>query len=134
MLRKTSIILLAGLLLSSCASFIPSGIGSGKTGFEMITVQNLKNLKETEEFTLINVHIPLEGNIAETDAEIPFNDVESYLNLLPENKDEKIFIYCRSGGMGDTAAETLAGLGYTNIWNLEGGYNAWKAAGLPYEE
>ena len=31
---------------------------------------------------------------------------------------------------GTIAAETLVGLGYTNIWNLSGGMVAWEQAGL----
>jgi rhodanese-related sulfurtransferase len=36
--------------------------------------------------------------------------------------------------MGDTAAQTLVDLGYTRVFNLEGGYIAWRAAGLPFVE
>jgi len=100
----------------------------------MISVADLQSLVEADDFTFINVHIPLEGNIPETDLEIPFDDVENYLGLLPADKDEKIVIYCRSGGMGNTASQTLVDLGYTDVSNLEGGYNAWKAADLPFEE
>jgi rhodanese-related sulfurtransferase len=31
------------------------------------------------------------------------------------------------------AAETLVGLGYTNVWNLDGGMVAWEQAGLPVD-
>ena len=134
MLQKISVLLMVGLVLTSCAILPGPSAESDSKEYEMITVQDLNNLKETEGFTLINVHIPLEGNIAETDAEISFNDVESYLNLLPADKDAKIVLYCRSGGMGNTASQTLVDLGYTDVSNLEGGYNAWKAAGLPFEE
>ncbi len=33
--------------------------------------------------------------------------------------------------MSATAAEALVGLGYTNVWNLEGGMIAWDQAGFP---
>lgn len=35
--------------------------------------------------------------------------------------------------MGEEAAQTLTSLGYTNVWNLAGGYNAWREAGLSFE-
>lgn len=134
MIKKIPIFLTVGLLVTSCAAIPGLGAAFNSRKYEMIVVQDLQNMMETEEIMLINVHIPLEGNIPETDLEIPFDEVESYLSLLPENKDEKIIVYCRSGSMGDTASQTLIDLGYSDVSNLEGGYNAWKAANLPFEE
>lgn len=134
MLRKITSILTAGLILSACAYIPGLGAASSAGGYDLISVRDLQNLMETDDFTLINVHIPLEGNIPETDAEIPFDDVESYLKLLPADKNEKIIIYCRSGSMGNTASQTLVDLGYTDVSNLEGGYVTWQAAGLPFGE
>ena len=33
---------------------------------------------------------------------------------------------CHGGGMSAIAACTLVKLGYTNVWNLDGGMSAWK--------
>jgi rhodanese-related sulfurtransferase len=102
--------------------------------YQTISVSELDSLVETNDIVLINVHIPLEGNIPGTDAEIPFNDIEAYLSALPTDKDEKIIVYCRSGSMGKTASQTLVELGYSDVSNLDGGYLAWIEYGLPFEE
>ncbi len=55
-------------------------------------------------------------------------------NLLPVDMDAHIMIYCRSGSMSSVSANELVQLGYTNIWNLDGGFNAWAQANLPIEQ
>jgi len=134
MIHRIALLVLAGLLLASCTVLPDLGSSSLAKGYDMITVSDLQGLMESEEFTLVNVHIPLEGSISGTDAEISFDEIENYLDLLPADKNEKIVIYCRSGSMGDIASQTLVNLGYTDVSNLEGGYNAWNAVGLPFEE
>jgi rhodanese-related sulfurtransferase len=132
--KKVMQLTIIGFLLASCAAVPGGSILSGNTGYQIISVSDLEDLMDSEDFTFVNVHIPLEGNIPGTDAEIPFNEVENYLDRLPEDKDEKIVLYCRSGSMSSEASQTLVDLGYTNVFDLEGGYNAWVASGLPFEE
>ena len=50
------------------------------------------------------------------------------LNQLPA-KDAPIVIYCRSGNMSAQAATELVGAGYTQVYELDGGTNAWQSAG-----
>lgn len=83
-----------------------------------------------KDFVLVNVHIPLTSSIAATDLSIPYDEIENNLSLLPTDKNAKIVLYCRSGRMSAIAAETLVGLGYANIWILDGGMVAWEQAGL----
>lgn len=138
MLRKISTIILIGLLFSSCNYLADPNFAGGTSTesrpYKMINVEELQEIMDKGDITLINVHIPLEGNMQGTDLTIPFDEVENFLDLLPEDKDTKIVVYCRSGSMGDIASEKLADLGYTNISNLDGGYNVWKAMDLPFEE
>jgi rhodanese-related sulfurtransferase len=96
-----------------------------------VTPAELRSMLETKDYPLVNVHIPYEREIEGTDQFIPYDQVAERLDELPQERDAKIVVYCRSGGMSATAAAALVGLGYTNVWNLDGGMIAWDQAGYP---
>jgi rhodanese-related sulfurtransferase len=52
---------------------------------------------------------------------------------LPFSKEEHVVLYCGSGNSCSRVAQTLREKGYANAEALEGGYTAWKEAGLPLE-
>ncbi len=99
-----------------------------------VSVVELQTMLANKDFTFVNVHIPFEGEIANTDLSIAYNEIEQNLGLLPAEKDAKIVLYCRSDRMSRIAAETLVRLGYTKVWNLDGGMVAWEQAGLPLKK
>jgi phage shock protein E len=91
----------------------------------------LKELMKKKDFTLVNVHIPYEGEIAGTDLFVPYNQMEQNIARLPADKSARIVLYCRSGSMSTAASKTLVRLGFTNVWNLAGGMIEWKSQGYP---
>ena len=130
---KYIIFLLLGIVLASCAA--PTAANESSTPYHDISAEELSNMMEErrDTFLLINTHIPYEGDIPDTDLSIPYNDIPAYLDQLPADKDAEIVLYCRSDNMSRSAALTLADLGYTNLKNLDGGFNAWKDAGFSFE-
>jgi rhodanese-related sulfurtransferase len=102
--------------------------------YQNVTAAELDTMLKNKDFVLLNVHIPLAGNIPDTDQSIPYNEIQSNLALLPADKGAKIVLYCSSGHMSQIAAEELVSLGYTNIWNLKGGMAGWQQAGFALEK
>jgi thioredoxin len=46
------------------------------------------------------------------------------------DKSQPVFVYCKSGGRSQKAAEKLNELGFKTIYQLDGGMLKWDAAGL----
>ncbi len=46
---------------------------------------------------------------------------------------KRLVIYCASGGRSALAAKTLQDMGYADVANLTGGFQAWSEAGGPTE-
>jgi rhodanese-related sulfurtransferase len=151
--RKTWIVFgfLVGVALMVAACGAGSDASEGGTtggdfpknadGYADISVEQLADKLEsrdlsgdgTQDFVLVNTHIPYEGDIPGTDLSIPFDQVPDYVDQLPD-KDAEIVLYCRSGSMSTSAAKELVGMGYSNVLELDGGFNAWKAAGYEMVE
>ena len=97
-------------------------------GFIDLSVEQLAKSMASKDFTLVNVHVPDQGSLPNTDLSIPFDRIRGNMDKLP-GKDAPIVLYCRSGGMSAQAAAELAAAGYTKLYMLGGGFDAWKAAG-----
>ena len=101
-------------------------------GYAQINVNQLKQVLAVKNFPLINVHIPLTGGIPNTDANIAYNRIDLVVARYPD-KEQPLVIYCRSGSMSKAASRQLVSLGYKNVIEVLGGYNAWMNAGNPLE-
>lgn len=57
-----------------------------------------------------------------------FADPECPMHKPEIARADRIVVYCASGGRSTLAAKTLVDMGYANVFNLAGGFAAWKAA------
>ena len=140
-MKKLILILLSSVILVACQSKSADVIGETVTtvdggSYTRISPDELNTMLKNKDFVFINVHIPFEGNIASTDLSIPYDQITepSYLAQLPNDKNARIVLYCRSGRMSAIAAEALVKLSYTNIWDLAGGMVDWEQAGYKLEK
>ena len=87
-------------------------------------------------FILIDVRSPEEhatGFIPGTDLNIDFRAIQARHRDIGAQLGDHIVVYCQSGHRSNIAAETLADLGYTHVYNVSGSMNAWLDAGFPVE-
>jgi rhodanese-related sulfurtransferase len=95
----------------------------GRLGIKQITARELDQKKG---MTMLDTrtdkeykqgHIP--GSI-----HIELSDIGNKAKKLRKDKD--LVVYCQSGNRSIWAIKRLMGMGFTNLYNLKGGYSAWK--------
>jgi rhodanese-related sulfurtransferase len=62
---------------------------------------------------------------------VPAADIESQADTLKKWRDKNVITYDDSGSGGPKAGRTLTKLGFTKVFNLAGGLNAWVKDNLP---
>ncbi|GIJ96169.1 rhodanese-like domain-containing protein [Capnocytophaga stomatis] len=111
--------------LSSCGS------GSSSKHISMDEYQPnsaniLVDIRTPEEFS--------EGHL-ENAVNVNFFDEDFVSNFEKEfDKNDTIYIHCKSGGRSTKAVQLLEDKGYTNLVHLDGGILRWLEAGKPVEK
>jgi rhodanese-related sulfurtransferase len=129
----TGALTLSALIGSGCSSDSsdqPAAQTTAPSSAILVDSATFAQRMEAPGVVTINVHTPDEGSIAGTDLTIPFDQIATS-DELPEDRDTPLAVYCRSGNMSADAVTDLETLGYTDIVELEGGFNAWTAEGRP---
>lgn len=127
-MKKSAKILIAGIVVGVivvAAVGIKQHVTADQEGAEYtsITMEDAKEIfQEKGDYLIVDVrradefaegHIPGAINIANEDI------VSSEPAELPD-KDQVIYVYCRSGNRSKQASEKLAAMGYTNIVEFGG--------------
>ncbi len=97
------------------------------------TVFTLNEKLENEDVNLLDVREYAEfagGRIKEAKL-LPLGEIERRHAELDHTKP--IYVMCRTGNRSARAQTKLKNLGFTNVINVEGGFEAWKKADLPIE-
>lgn len=91
-----------------------------------MSVQELDALRRSgETFEFIDVRTPSEFETARIEgAELLDDALYQRLQALP--RDSKLVFICHHGPRGVNAAEQFLGMGFTNVWNVSGGIDAWS--------
>ena len=130
---------LARVGIENAAGYLADGIaGWIKNGFELeyiphVTVADFVELRDREpgRTAVLEVREPGErgaGAIPES-ASIPLGELAARTNEL--DREKLLVVRFKGGFRSSIATNLLRRAGFQNVANLTGGFDAWKAAGLP---
>ncbi len=109
-------------------------LDEARASIKQIDIDEARRMLDQPGTVLIDVREPDEWRQGHIPQAIGIS--RGFLELRVEEKvpDHKtpVILQCASGTRSLLAARTLRELGYENVYNLTGGFNAWKDRGLPF--
>lgn len=117
-------LILIGFLSVSCKGQVSKNIETiPATAFA-------EKIKATPNAQILDVRTPEEFASQHIDNAVNVNwRAEDFIeNSNKFNKENPVFVYCLSGGRSKQAANKLSELGFSKIYDLEGGILKWNAA------
>lgn len=85
----------------------------------------LVDVRETKEY---------DGGRLPNAVHIPLSQLETRVGELAGRAGRPVIAYCATGARSRMAGNALAKAGFKDVYHLNGGFRAWKDAGLPVEK
>lgn len=120
-MKKIVVLLFVALIAFSCQSQNDSQI-------KVVQKTEFKEAIANNTIQLVDVRTPEEfaDGFIKGAKNINVNDANFETEIQKLDKTKPVYIYCRSGARSQTAATKMVELGFTEIYDLEGGYMNWN--------
>lgn len=91
-----------------------------------------EKIKTTPNAQIFDVRTPMEFSSEHLNnaVNINWNGDDFAVKASEYDKSKPVFIYCKTGGRSGQAAKKLHEMGFTQVYDLQGGIMKWNAAGL----
>lgn len=91
-----------------------------------------EKIKTAENAQILDVRTPeeFESNHIDHAVNVNWNGDDFAAKVAAYDKSKPVFVYCLSGGRSKKAAAKLNELGFTSVYELEGGIMKWNAEGF----
>ena len=123
------------LLLQIAAAFLLLS-GCSTASYRQISQDEaVEMMQEQQDYLIVDVRRPdefTEGHIAGA-VNVPNETIEDVAPDALPDKEQTLFIYCRSGNRSKEASQKLADMGYTNVYEF-GGISTWEGEIVKGEE
>jgi thioredoxin len=126
-------IVLLPIMLVACTSNDKTDSTNNQVVLEKLDAKSFQEkLSNTNDVQLVDVRTPeeFESGHIEKSKNLNIYDSQFEKEISKLDKSQPVFVYCRSGGRSSNAASKLMELGFTEIYDLQGGITSWKANNL----
>jgi len=110
------------------ALFVSASSFAQTPGFHDVQVAEFEKLATAGGGTILDVRTPKEYAEGHINGSVNINyfdkDFKDQVGKLDSSKP--VYVYCHSGGRSSKAMSIMKGEGFTTVYNLTGGYSAWK--------
>lgn len=97
-----------------------------------ITAMDLTNRMSKESVCILDVRTPEERVLGYIEGSKNINfygkDFRSEIEKL--NRSKNYVVYCASGGRSSKTIQMMKEIGFTNCYNLSGGFGEWEKSGM----
>jgi rhodanese-related sulfurtransferase len=119
-----------GLVTAGCQAQTAS---SGVVNMDINVADFAAGLDTVSNALLLDVRTDAEfasGHLAGA-TQIDFYRADFKEALMTLDKNQPVFVYCRSGNRSGKAAKQMKAMGFKEVYNLEGGIGAWARRNQP---
>lgn len=125
-MKKTLPLMLSAVLLAGCSAPVGESDGAAEAYVQTTAEEAVEMMQSQQDYVILDVRTPEEYAEKHIPGAInvPNETIgKEKIAELPD-KDQAIFVYCRSGNRSKQASEKLVALGYTDVIEF-GGINSW---------
>lgn len=125
------------LLFSFAVLFACSNHSQNNTATHLLPVAAFsEQLNAHANATLLDVRTPDEfaGGHLKGAVNLNIHDADFDQRIAALDKSTPVFVYCKAGGRSADAASRLKEMGFQEVYDMQGGFMSWSAAGLPSSE
>jgi rhodanese-related sulfurtransferase len=118
--------LILGLLIRSVVTPMISGVKG-------MVVNEAVRLIDSEDSLVLDVRLDREFETGYINGaiNIPVGALEARISELDKYKNKRVLVVCQTGGRSMSGARTLRKHGFEEVYNLNGGVNAWVNGNMP---
>jgi len=121
-------LLILGLITTACGT-------ATETGVQTVSAQDAYAITSAPpaDLVVLDVRTPEEfdeGHLANA-VNVDFYAPDFSANLAALDKDVPYVLYCRSGNRSGTTVQEMRSLGFTEVYEVDGGILSWLNSGLP---